>query len=255
MAATPSRIRRNLLAFSFFLVAAATGCGRNPAAHFHPPKGYQVVEIGAATVVLTDAELALRQALDAPTTLQFEDVPLEAVAEEISRQHGIRIVLDVSIEDALGSDAPVTFAADAISLRSALKNLLEQLDGAYWTANESLVLGTKAAAEDHMVQRVYYVRDLVEIVDYPGGPPAQALLGWTAVQTASNGLKWSHIPDYDSLMDVIREIIEPESWDDVGGPGAMEPFPQRDCLVISQTNDVHDRIEDLFRRLRTIPRP
>jgi hypothetical protein len=195
----------------------------------------------------------VRQALEAITTLEFEDTTLEAAVAQLAEQHGIRIALDRSIVDEVGADAPIHFSASGISLRAALKAMLEPLDGTYWVANESLVFGTKAAAEDHMVQRVYYVRDLVEGFYTPGTTPTEALLGWSAPQTA-NGLKYSNRPDYDALMDVVREIIEPDSWDDVGGPGAMEPFPQRDCLVISQTNDVHDRIEDLFRRLRTIPR-
>jgi len=31
--------------------------------------------------------------------------------------------------------------------------------------------------------------------------------------------------DFDSLIDLITTTIEPESWDDVGGPGAIESFP------------------------------
>lgn len=235
------------------LAVCAGGCGGNPVARFQPPKGYQVVEVGAATVVLTDAEVALRQAVEATAALEIEDTPLDVVVQQISQEHGIRIALDSSIIDDLGPDTPITFHASGISLRAALKAMLEELDSTYWFENESLVIGTSDAAEDHMMQRVYYVRDLIEGVYAPGATPTQALLGWSAVQTAG-GLKSSRNSGYDALMEVMRETIEPDSWDDVGGPGSMEPFAQRYCLVISQTNDVHDRIEDLFRRLRTIPR-
>jgi hypothetical protein len=33
------------------------------------------------------------------------------------------------------------------------------------------------------------------------------------------------LADFDSLMNLITSTIAPESWDDVGGPGAVEPFP------------------------------
>lgn len=32
-------------------------------------------------------------------------------------------------------------------------------------------------------------------------------------------------PDFDSLIDLITSTIEPESWDEVGGPGSIEQFP------------------------------
>ena len=31
--------------------------------------------------------------------------------------------------------------------------------------------------------------------------------------------------DFDSLIDLIKSTVAPDSWDDVGGPGAAEPFP------------------------------
>ena len=31
--------------------------------------------------------------------------------------------------------------------------------------------------------------------------------------------------DFDSLISLIESTISPDSWDEVGGPGAMEPFP------------------------------
>jgi general secretion pathway protein D len=51
---------------------------------------------------------------------------------------------------------------------------------------------------------------------------------------------------------LIRETIEPESWDDVGGPGSMEPFPLNLSLIISQTEEVHDRIASLLEQLRRL---
>jgi hypothetical protein len=33
------------------------------------------------------------------------------------------------------------------------------------------------------------------------------------------------IADFDSLINLITSTIAPETWDDVGGPGAVEPFP------------------------------
>ena len=32
-------------------------------------------------------------------------------------------------------------------------------------------------------------------------------------------------PDFDSLIDLITSTIRPTSWEDVGGPGSIKPFP------------------------------
>ena len=32
-------------------------------------------------------------------------------------------------------------------------------------------------------------------------------------------------PDFDSLIDLIKSTVKPTTWDDVGGPGSISPFP------------------------------
>ena len=58
--------------------------------------------------------------------------------------------------------------------------------------------------------------------------------------------------DFDTLMELITSTVEPDSWDTIGGPGAVEPFPTNLSLVISQTQDVHDQIADLLEQLRRL---
>jgi general secretion pathway protein D len=58
--------------------------------------------------------------------------------------------------------------------------------------------------------------------------------------------------DFDTLIELITSTIVPDSWDLVGGPGAIESFPTNLSLVISQTQDVHDQIADLLRQLRRL---
>ncbi|HJN67817.1 MAG TPA: hypothetical protein QF761_16535, partial [Pirellulales bacterium] len=58
--------------------------------------------------------------------------------------------------------------------------------------------------------------------------------------------------DFDSLMELITTTIEPESWDDMGGEGAISPFETNLSLVISQTQEVHEKIADLLDQLRRL---
>ena len=58
--------------------------------------------------------------------------------------------------------------------------------------------------------------------------------------------------DFDSLIELITSTIAPDSWEEVGGTGAIEEFRTNLSLVISQTQDVHDQIADLLEQLRKL---
>ncbi|MEM6981085.1 MAG: hypothetical protein AAF539_15600, partial [Planctomycetota bacterium] len=60
------------------------------------------------------------------------------------------------------------------------------------------------------------------------------------------------IADFDSLMNLIQQTIEPTTWEALGGVGTMAPYPQNLSLVISTTSDVHDQIVDLLETLRRL---
>jgi len=56
--------------------------------------------------------------------------------------------------------------------------------------------------------------------------------------------------DFDSLIELITATIQPDSWDDVGGAGSVQPFQTNLSLVVSQTQEVHEQIVDLLEQLR-----
>ena len=58
--------------------------------------------------------------------------------------------------------------------------------------------------------------------------------------------------DFDSLIELIQETIEPDSWDEAGGPGSIREFPLNLSIIISATQDVHDQIESLLEQLRRL---
>ncbi|MCA9174758.1 MAG: hypothetical protein KDB14_09770 [Planctomycetales bacterium] len=60
------------------------------------------------------------------------------------------------------------------------------------------------------------------------------------------------LADFDTLIELITTTIAPDSWDEVGGPGAIEAFPTNLSLVVSQTQDVHEQISDLLDQLRRL---
>ncbi len=58
--------------------------------------------------------------------------------------------------------------------------------------------------------------------------------------------------DFDTLIELIETTIEPDTWEEVGGPGAIDGFPGNLSLVVSQTQDVHEKIRDLLEQLRRL---
>ncbi|HEY4312798.1 MAG TPA: hypothetical protein VGN12_25330 [Pirellulales bacterium] len=66
------------------------------------------------------------------------------------------------------------------------------------------------------------------------------------------GLSGGAQPDFDSLIDLVVQTIQPESWDANGGPGSVTRFPNNLSLVISQKQDVHEEIADLLAQLRRL---
>ncbi len=64
------------------------------------------------------------------------------------------------------------------------------------------------------------------------------------------GLGGAALADFDSLISLITSTIQPETWDDVGGPGSIAPFETNLSLVIRQTEEVHEEIADLLEQLR-----
>jgi type II secretory pathway component GspD/PulD (secretin) len=54
----------------------------------------------------------------------------------------------------------------------------------------------------------------------------------------------------DMLIKLITSSVEPRSWADQGGPGTIEYFPPTMSLIINQTPDIQDQVQDLLDALR-----
>jgi hypothetical protein len=52
----------------------------------------------------------------------------------------------------------------------------------------------------------------------------------------------------DELIELVTSIVEPQTWDVVGGPGAIDAY--NGLVVVAQTANVHKKVERLFDMLR-----
>ncbi|HQU42370.1 MAG TPA: hypothetical protein PK867_06135, partial [Pirellulales bacterium] len=115
------------------------------------------------------SETKILSALDDKTELDFTEQPLTDVIDYLKQRHNIEIQLDNrALADAgIGSDVPVTRSIKGITLRSALKLLLGELDLTYAIRNEVLLITSRTEAEQMLSTRVYPVADLVVPIQQP----------------------------------------------------------------------------------------
>lgn len=122
-------------------------------------------------------EQKISRALDQQTSLEFPDNTLKEVVDYINQLHNIPIRLDEqALTDAgLDADTRVNLVISGISLRSALKLLLENVNGTeltYVIEDEVMKITTAEKANEKYQTRVYPVGDLVipiPIVSVAGG--------------------------------------------------------------------------------------
>ncbi len=59
--------------------------------------------------------------------------------------------------------------------------------------------------------------------------------------------------DFQPLIDLIQNTIKPDSWQDTGqGLGTLQAFVPNLSLIVSQSQEVQDEIQDLLKKLREL---
>jgi type II secretory pathway component GspD/PulD (secretin) len=258
----------------------------------------------------TPAELQIQKRMSVKVKASHRDQPLSAVLDSLAKQADVPIHLDmVGLEqEAVRSDTPVTISLDqSISLKSALKLLLEPLHLDYVIKDEVLKVTSPRLVKGEVYSISYPVADLVipipnfssdglgitgalrdgysrltprngASVQY--GPPPAGINGVSRAsgdatvdaaslaqfQAGGNGVATGSTPsipfgpptgggsqaDFQSLIDLIQNTVSPQSWNTVGGQGAIQPFATNLSIVVSQTQEVHEEIADLLEQLRRL---
>lgn len=179
-------------------------------------------------------EEEIDKTLREPTTIDFVETPLQDVADFIADAHKLHVLIDYRALDDVGiqADTPVTFHLEGVSLNSSLNAMLRPLDLTWTVHDDVLWITTPEANESMLVVRLYEVTDL------------------TACQDKS-GEMWA---DYDTLIEMITSTIQPDSWGEVGGVGAIQaaPLGGAEMLAIRQTYQVHCQIDQLLKQVRAI---
>jgi hypothetical protein len=162
-------------------------------------------------------ERRIRKKLDdAAGKLEFTETPLHDVVARIQDLHDIPVQIDAkALEDAgLDLDAPITRDIADVSLRSAIRLLFGDLDLTHVVVDDVLMVTTKDRAAENL-----------SVVLYP--------------------VPWGY--DLTSLIDVVQNTVAPETWNAVGGPGAIQRADR--FLCVAQTEEIHDEVRRFLERL------
>lgn len=163
------------------------------------------------------------------------ETPLASALADVSRQFGVPIVIATKkLEEAgVSTQTPITKVLNNLPLESILRLVLRDVELTFTIRENVLLVTSPEDAEGQLLARVYPVLDLL----VPRGLAASVSMSSPNV-------------DYDSLIEVIKATIAPDSWDDVGGPGAIDALDNAAALVVLQTLEVHRALQGLLRALR-----
>ncbi len=101
-------------------------------------------------------------ALSDNTAVEFVDTPLQDAIDYLAQLHNITIIIeDQALSDAgIPTDEPINLVLSGISLRSAMKIMLEKLGLTWVIEDEVMKITTQTAADEKSQTRVYPVADL-----------------------------------------------------------------------------------------------
>ena len=102
--------------------------------------------------------------------------------------------------------------------------------------------------------------------DVPASASALAQLGQSGVLDVAGASGYNNNPngfgpggpgggsqaDFDTLIELITTTVDPDTWEELGGSGTLSGFPTNLSLVVSQTQEVHEKIADLLAQLRRL---
>jgi hypothetical protein len=177
----------------------------------------------------TSFESVARNALNERVSLVFDDVPLAEFFASLEQATGVAFRLDrKALADAgVGPETTVSLSDSELPLRSALWIVLSDLDLTWVISGRGLLITTKTEAENMLVTRVYDVEDLIR---------------------ADGGM--------GELIEMLTSTLDPDSWDDTGGPGTIKEFrpPGARLIVVTQNQEIHEQIAELLAAIRRVRR-
>ncbi|NQV24783.1 MAG: M56 family metallopeptidase [Rhodopirellula sp.] len=207
-----------------------------------------------------------RRSLQKLVSPKFDRTPLKEAIAWFRTTGDLNIILDELglEEEGIASTTPVTIELNEVAIHSALRLLLKPLNLGITIDEESsvVIVTSQLRMQGRMVAAAYPVADLVipipkSVVVRLSDDGAYILQQDSEPRsggvTLVSGVAYEHSQlDMDSISELITTVVEPDSWQEVGGLGTLRANETTLSLVIRQTQDVHREISNLLDQLRRL---
>jgi hypothetical protein len=197
----------------------------------------------------------------------MSEQPLEKVVETIGDLVGVDILFDVQAltDEGTAIDSSIRklkITHTQLTARGALELILEPLKLGFTIRDGIVLVTTTTKLSEQLEIRMYNVRDLLEPERHEtaradaGEGAGEGFFSVesavTAIAAAQVGQLGNHEPaargGSGSLIQVMTRSIDPDTWDEVGGPGSIVTY--NGLLVVRQTSAVHAKVEKFLEMMR-----
>lgn len=218
-------------------------------------------------------ELPNSSKLSTTISVDFRNRPLDEVVGEVrTLSGGLNIILEqVALQYAgIDSNMPISLTLNNVSVKTVLSAVLNQAQLTYYVKEGIIYVTTKEARASHKQTRTYGVHDLIvprddmanlTNVNRDAAVPVStngATSGREGYDPPANNGQWQTRRTGSTLekqlIQMITSTISPETWKGsaAGGTGTIEYYPMGMTLVVSQSSDIQEQIEELIKRLREL---
>ncbi len=190
-------------------------------------------------------EGAYQELLSRKVEVDVQQIPLGDFVLKLAKVTGRPVRFDEKALDELGigSDTPVSLKATGITLRSALKRMMHQIEPqmALLLSDGSIRFTTREEAQKEPLLRVYQVGDLLR------RDPVVARHGFRDAGQAADSAQ----QESEALVELIKNIVNPAIWKDNGGESEIKGAGG-ETILVSAPFELHDDVRELLAALRAV---
>lgn len=229
----------------------------------------QAAELGLGAAS-EDAELNRRLAETVPD-VTFQQMPLDQVVDYMTDLKNVNITVEWEdlARSGIDRDKPISLQLKNVSYGTLLREVLAQTSSnvavGFAVRDGLLRIATQERLDQDKYILVYDIRDLlVNIPKFTNAPKfnlgeiTQQLRRQTGNDvdnpfrepSAREGARIDGEQDEQAVvyMDMIRDMVKPDSWQSRGGEGALRELNGQ--LIVYNTSDAHREVADLLNQLR-----
>ena len=212
--------------------------------------------------------------LDMPVNVkginESDTIPLNKLVKTLTNVVSVPIwIHNQSLDEAGYSlDLPIRLMRTTLPLRLLLSESLRPHDLTYSIMDRTIVIESIATAEQRPSCVVYPVADLVTPAVCRGHSPIwleEFLSEPSQLSGFGNSPFRFRLIDgidrpgdtvpADKVIELVCAMVDPDSWESLGGPGVIAYFEPAHALVVSSTDTVHLKITQLLKNVRRTREP